>query len=474
MTSGTRAGTVITSADSGPGSLRDVLAVGGGTEVIDFAPALSGATITLTSGSLNITGRVLTLDASALPSGITLSGNNSSRILTITGSADVTLRNLHLRNGRENAANGGGISAFSSRLVLDACSIRDCFSTYDGGGLWGNGMTGSIQRSIIAGNQSGTFGGGVFLIGISGTKSLNISSSQISGNKSQNGGGIYNFAANPSISNCSIQGNSGSGVQSFSDSSPVLSNCIVWGNSAGSGTAASMQLKNASDCHPDVGCCLIEGANNSGSFNDGNVVVWGSGNLDGTLAANNPDFVGAVSAANAPNSAADLRFFASSPCLNVGNNALGGTTPDLAGSPRIQDGTIDLGAYESGYVSFAFLYPALVATADQNGNGLSNFLEYALGIDPNGPGDFSAVPVVSAQGGSIFLTSTRRSNGIDIVPLWMTSTSLAAPGWTPMIQGVDYLPDSTSTLAPGRQQDIFKLLVTDPTRFYRQGFSKGN
>jgi hypothetical protein len=363
----------------------------------------------------------------------------------------------------------------SSRLVLDACSIRDCFSSTNGGGLYGNGMTGSIRRCEIAGNQSNSYGGGIYL---SNVNSLDLSSSQISGNKSQIGGGIYNLVSSPTLANCSIQGNAGSGMRSESvlsfNSNPVLRNCIVWGNTASGGNnTASMQLTNVGNSKPDVAYCLIEGASSSASFNDGNLVVWGINNLDGTSA--NPGFIGPVDPANAPLTSADLRVPSNSPVLNVGNNASGGTSLDLAGNTRIQDGIIDLGAYEGGYdVTFSSLYPTLDPAADQNGNGLSNFFEYALGIDPNGPGDFSALPVVSTSGGSMFLTATRRSNGIDIVQSWLTSTSLAPLSWQSMVENLHYLPVSTTTLSPGRQQVVYKLLVTDPARFYRQGFSDGN
>ena len=471
MISGSQAGTVTANADSGAGSLRDALNSAISHEVIDFAPALNGTTITLTSGSLRITGLALTLDASALPSGITLSGNNSSRILTIAENADVTLRNLQLRNGREGADNGGGVYAHDSHLVLEVCSIQGCYSVYNGGGLFGDDITGSIQRCKIAGNQSDSFGGGIFLINCN---PLAIANSQVSGNQSQVGGGICQLLASPSISNCSIQGNTGGGVQSYSSSIPVLRNCIVWGNSANGGTTAAQQLVNADGCRPDVDSCAIEGASDPASFSDGNLVVWGSANLDGTLAANDPEFVGAVTAANAPSSTANLRVFTGSPCLNVGDNAFGGSSLDLAGNARIQEGTIDLGAYEGGYVSFSHLYPALDPAGDENGNGVVNFIEYALGIDPSGPDDPSALPAVSTSEGSLFLTSTLRSNAIDIVPLWVTSTSLDPSSWVPMIEGVDYLPGSTRTLSASRQQVVFKLLGADPVRFYRQGFALGN
>ena len=472
--SGSQAGTVTTTNDSGAGSLREVLNGAIDNEVIDFGPAMNGATITLSSGSLSITGLTLTLDASALPSGITLSGNNSSRIFSITGNADVTLRSLHLCNGREAGGNGGGLFALSSHLVLDACSIQDCVSAFDGGGFWGNGITGSIQRCKIAGNQAGGFGGGVFLIGVNRNKSLDISSSQISGNLAPFGGGIYNLMANPTLSNCSIQGNSGSGMRSELSSRPILRNCIVWGNTMGGAAIAASQLENIGDCHPEVSYCLIEGASDAGTFSDGNLVIWGSGNLNGSLPANNPCFVGAVGGSDAPSSAADLRVFTGSACLNVGNNDFASPAKDLANTPRIQGLTITLGAFEGAYESFSHLYPALDPAADENGNGLTNFLEYALGTDPGGPGDAAALPAVSIKNGTPYLTTTRRSNGIDIVPLLETSTSLDPSSWIPMIQDVDYQTASITTLTPGRQQVVLKLLVSGPSRFFRQGFTDGN
>ena len=334
MIPGGQAGTVTSNEDSGVGSLRDVLGAAGDNEVIDFAPELNGTTITLSSGSLSITGLTLTVDASALATGITLSGNHSSRIFSITENADVTLKKLHLADGNETSGNGGGIYAFQCHLILEACSILNCYSIYNGGGLYGHRMTGGVRRCTISGNQSSIgYGGGIFLIG---TSPVDITSSQISGNSAPSGGGIFALAASPTISKCTLQGNSGGGLWSDSASAPVLRNCIVWGNAAVSGSIASQQLRNSDDSHPDVAHCLIEGASDAASFGDGNAVVWGNGNLDGTLAGSAPCFVDAVSATKAPSSVADLRVFTDSPCLNVGDNAFGGASLDLTGNAELQ------------------------------------------------------------------------------------------------------------------------------------------
>src|SRR5688500_8642013 len=76
--------TVMNTNDSGAGSLRAALAsaaASGGADTVNFDAALSGQTITLTSGSLGTTdaGGVI-VDATTLPGGITVSGGGVSRV----------------------------------------------------------------------------------------------------------------------------------------------------------------------------------------------------------------------------------------------------------------------------------------------------------------------------------------------------------------------------------------------------------
>ena len=84
--------TVTTAADSGPGSLRQLLAglPAGGT--VSFAPALAGQTIRLTSGPL-VLSKDVTIDAAAAP-GLTLSGNDADRVFIVNaGVTAVVVRN---------------------------------------------------------------------------------------------------------------------------------------------------------------------------------------------------------------------------------------------------------------------------------------------------------------------------------------------------------------------------------------------
>ncbi|NIQ97106.1 MAG: family 16 glycosylhydrolase, partial [Desulfuromonadales bacterium] len=97
--------TVVNTNDSGDGSLRQAIAdvASGGT--ITFDPGLTGGTITLTSGPLAI-GKDLTIDGSAAP-GLTISGNNTTRVLIINPGATANINALVITGGLGNAQAGG-------------------------------------------------------------------------------------------------------------------------------------------------------------------------------------------------------------------------------------------------------------------------------------------------------------------------------------------------------------------------------
>lgn len=457
-----QAGTVMNTLDSGPGSLRTVLdAAAADGETIDFAPSLNGATITLTSGELLISEKQLTIDASPLPHGVKISGNNNSRIFNIVEFSNITLRNLELSNGRPEVNQGGGIRAIDSQLFLSDIIIQDCFSSTDGGGLWANSTSGILDRCSFLGNESAGpgGGGGIFLAG----SPLTVTNSVIAGNRASTGlgGGISCFAASPAITNCTIQGNSGSGLYAQVNSALTLRNTIVWGNRTGSGTIASQQIQTVTGSTANTDYCLVGGSPSS------------LNNLDGTLPANNPNFVNPATPVNSdtpPSSQTDLRFLTPSPVVDVGNNGSNATLLDRAGKARIQGVKIDLGAFEGGYVTFASLHPSLNKTDDTNGNRLSNFLEYATGIDPSAPDNPAARPMMSRSGGFNFLTTSQRSNAADVSFSWETSTSMETLSWQKMLWGIDYTVESTTNPSPDRQQVVFKLLSNDPRRFYRQAF----
>jgi hypothetical protein len=468
-TSMLQAGTVTTTNDDttpGSGSLRAVLAAAVNGETIDFAPSLNGALITLTHGELPISGLEVTIDARSLPSGISISGNNASRILNISSGSNVTLNHLTFLNGREDATspgssgNSGAIQANGGQLNMTRCVVKGSYAKFSGGGLYlGDGIVANLDRCTISGNWGGSFGGGIYMLG---APTITITNTEVSGNRSISGGGIFALSASPTLINSTIQGNSGEGLRGELSSSLTVRNSIIWGNRTGSGSTALQQLRAGSPATANVDYSLVEGT--AASLN----------NLNGTLTSNNPRFVVSAVPANAPTSVADLRLLAGSPSINAGNNAAISQPLDLAGLPRIQDGTGDLGAFEGGYVTFSGLYPSLLPDGDENQNGVTNYVEYASGGDPSGNSIFSVLPTISSSSGFNLLTSNQRINGLDVKTRWFTSTAMDILSWQPLNQGVNYSLDSSAISAPGIQQVVFKILDTDPARFYRQGFSTAN
>jgi parallel beta-helix repeat protein len=280
----------------------------------------------------------------------------------------------------------------------------------------------------------------------------------VAGNRCPLGGGIFT-SSSPQIINCTIQGNSGPGIQlTGASAAPILRNTIVWGNRTGEGPPFSyQQIRNEIGLNAaDVDFSLVEGLPSS------------LANLDGSL---DPKFVRSVDPNTSPNASADLRVFIDSPVLNVGNNGsaptlLGGY--DRAGKPRVQDATIDLGAYEGGYVTFGFLHTPLDPTEDSNGNGITNFGDYAAGGNPTTPDDPSLRPTLSGNQ----LTFSFRDNAADITKEFQKSTTLLPGSWT-MIQASDYT-SSTTTSSGGRSLQTLTLgstlLNTNPKLFFREEF----
>src|SRR5690606_11957026 len=83
---------------------------------------------------------------------ITISGNNSSRILFTIGSNQLLLTNLRILHG--SSERGGGMFLNSgTRIRLANVTISNCTATSaDGGGIYGNGAQIDIRNSRIVNN----------------------------------------------------------------------------------------------------------------------------------------------------------------------------------------------------------------------------------------------------------------------------------------------------------------------------------
>ena len=271
--------------------------------------------------------------------GLTITGGNTT---TDGGGARIhansTLINSTVRQNTVTGNNGGGVY---SNGTVSHCLITGN-SALHGGGVFS--LNGEVTRCRVTGNTATNHGGGIY--NNAGTTNY----CTVSGNSAtNNGGGIFSLnggtvrhclianntanygagAANGTLTNCTLVENKattqGGGAYQVSGNTATLINCIVWGNTAP--TAAQLTAGS-------VTYTAIQG----GATGTGNINL-AAGNNDAT----GPKFI---------NPAANIYHLQStSPCVDKGTNAVltAADITDLAGNPRIYNGTVDMGAYEYKY-----------------------------------------------------------------------------------------------------------------------------
>ncbi|MBD2578265.1 DUF4114 domain-containing protein [Oscillatoria sp. FACHB-1406] len=205
--------------DSGAGSLRAALSSAQSGDIIVFDSALTGQQITLTSGQLTIASNV-TLDGSAA-SGVTISGNNASRVIDVAANLNVTLKNLTIADGHTtgtamDGAGGGIRTGLNTTLVLENSTLKNNYASGDGGGgLWaGNNSTTTITNSTFEGNSTaglqapgsvGERGGGA--IAVASESVITVSGSTFNNNTGINGGAINTVLSTLTVSGSTFTNN---------------------------------------------------------------------------------------------------------------------------------------------------------------------------------------------------------------------------------------------------------------------------
>lgn len=179
---------VTTEADSGAGSLRQVLAKNPCCATITFASGVTA--ITLGGAQMDIPGTCmgLTIDGG---SGVTISGNDpyKSRVLYVNSGANVRFRGLQIQGGYLYGwfGKGAGIYNAGGAVTIEASTtVRSNWAENgDGGGIYNDGETLTLNGAV-SGNTA-SYGGGIYNKG-----TLTIGSGgAVSGNRADIGGGIY-------------------------------------------------------------------------------------------------------------------------------------------------------------------------------------------------------------------------------------------------------------------------------------------
>jgi len=308
---------VLSTADSGGGTLRFALTqadqFGGG--VIDIA---ASGLIGLMSPLPAIGSGVEILGPGA--NNLTVSGNEANTVFVVNSGATATIAGLTIANG--SSSSGGGIENEGTLTVTNSTLAGNSASLY-GGGIFNDGAL-TVANSTLAGNSASLYGAGIYNAG-----TLTVTNSTLAGNSGGIGAGIYN-AGTLTVTNSTLAGNSGgigAGIGTFGGT-VTLANTIVAMNTAHTG--------------PDIdGTVISKGYN----------LIGNSSGASGFTAAdllNLSPLLGPLQYNGGPTET--MVLLAGSPAIATGNvNRIpAGVTTDQRGSARTVNGTVDIGAFESG------------------------------------------------------------------------------------------------------------------------------
>ncbi|MGE7023410.1 InlB B-repeat-containing protein, partial [Solibacillus cecembensis] len=293
-----------------------------------------------------------------------------------TGS-NLTLTNVEFRGNEISAVGliyGGGMYNGGSNLTLTDVEFSQNKASSNlgevkGGGMYNGGSNLTLTDVEFSGNEvssSSSYpssGGGMYNSGSSLTLTdVEFSGNEVSSSYPSSGGGMYNYNSSPTLTNVIFSGNlssSGGGMYNYDNSSPTLTNVTVSGNTTNGGNQAAI-YNQSNGSTPIIRNSIIVGNNGPAFDGDGTPSIEHSligddttGKLYDGMGRKGDDDYKVEDIFINPNPAlpakVDYRLKEESPAIGkgFGYSELASITEDVEGNSRIQEETIDLGAYES-------------------------------------------------------------------------------------------------------------------------------
>ncbi|MHC4571614.1 MAG: right-handed parallel beta-helix repeat-containing protein [Planctomycetota bacterium] len=338
---------------------------GGGIYCSHSSPTINNCTINGNSTKWGVGGGIHCEESNPKISNCTIGSNSADSIgggISCQLSSSPIINNCTITGNSAKYSGGGIACAESSSPIITNSTISGNSAKYSGGGIYCDYESNcTITKCTISGNTAKgidgeyAYGGGIYCHG----SDPAITNCTISGNSARMGGSIYFVASSPTIINSTITENTaesdGGGICCHS-SNPTVTNCTFASNSGPNGSALacdSYQQQYPSNIQV-INCILADGGNEIWN-NDGSTITitysdvqdgWeGEGNIDTDPLFVEPGYW----EANGFWVEGDYHLLPDSSCIDAGdpNYIAAPNETDLDGNPRVNDGRIDMGAYET-------------------------------------------------------------------------------------------------------------------------------
>ena len=288
-------------------------------------------------GGLCDAGGNLTLSGCIVAGNIVGDGSGGGGLATLAGGTTTLTNCTVIDNSCVGlSAAGDGIIEYeeNASTTMTDCTISGNFGGRNGGGLaLYPGDTAVLTNCTISGNSTSASGGGMFLNGVG---PVTLTNCTISDNTAGvDGGGLRGLGRN-TLNDCTISGNTagvdGGGL--FLLILNTLNDCTISGNSAPQGGGLQLGAF-GNTLNNTIVAGNLAGGDISGSYSGSNDLVGG-----------NP-LLAPLGSYGGPTETMPL--LPGSPAIDAGSNVLvpAGVTTDQRGMPRIVNGTVDIGAFES-------------------------------------------------------------------------------------------------------------------------------
>ncbi len=341
-------------SDAGAGSLRQALAdaaASPGPDTITFDPSIFNGEaldqIALSSAELAVNDADgVTIDASAITGGVTLSGFWPRRVLNVAAGSKVTLKGLKLEKGYAAVGQSGAVVLNAGALTLEDCTISGGTAAgASGGGLHNNGGTLLMNRCTLSGNSAASGGA------LRNEGSATLTQCTVCGNfASSTGAGIHALGGTLTLTQCTVAANKtgavsgGGGLTVESPAVVTLAQCIVAGNTVVGNTGTSgPDIQKISGTLTASGVNLI-GRNDTVTAEFPAGTPNTSGSLVGSAAAPLDARLSSLRDHGGPTST--MVPLVGSPAMD--RLAATSFATDQRGLPRVLWGRADLGAVEAG------------------------------------------------------------------------------------------------------------------------------